>query len=69
MQATAADTRQHKQLLKERRFELRVLTIAKRLVNPETSDGVLVNFWLKASLRLWAGSVEMIRTFFLTAAN
>lgn len=28
------------------------LTMADRLVKPWTSDGVLVNFWRKASLRL-----------------
>lgn len=46
-----------------------VLTMAKRLVKPVTAEGVLVNFCRKASLRLCAGSVEMIKTFRLTAAN
>lgn len=38
-------------------------TMAYRLSNPWTRVGVLVNFWRKASLRLCAGSVEMMRTF------
>lgn len=45
------------------------LTIAYRLEKPSTSAGFFVNFCLKASLRLWAGSVEMISTDFLAAAS
>lgn len=41
------------------------LTIASRFEKPSTRVGVLVNFCLKASLRLCAGSVEMIKTFSL----
>ena len=36
--------------------------MAWRLGTPATGVGVLVNFWRKASDRLWAGSVEMMRT-------
>ncbi len=43
--------------------------MAKRLSYPVTGLGVLVNFWWKASLRLCAGSVEMISTFLLAAAS
>lgn len=43
--------------------------MANRLVKPWTSVGVLENFCLKASLKLWAGSVEMIRTLFRTEAS
>ena len=45
------------------------VTIAKRFSKPVTGLGVLVNFCRKASLRLCAGSVEMMRTFLLTAAS
>ena len=40
--------------------------MAKRLLNPLTSVGFLLNCCLKASLKLCAGSVEMIRTDCLT---
>ena len=43
--------------------------MAKRLSKPVTGLGVLVNFWRKASLRLCAGSVEMMSTFLLAAAS
>ena len=43
--------------------------MAKRLVKPSTSVGTLVNFWRKASLRLWAGSVEMMSTLSRTPAS
>jgi hypothetical protein len=46
-----------------------VRTMAKRLWKPATGEGVLVNFCLKASLRLWAGSVDMISTLRRTAAS
>ena len=46
-----------------------VVTIAKRLLKPVIGLGVLVNFCRKASLRLCAGSVEIMRTFLLTAAS
>ena len=39
-----------------------VLTMAKRLSKPLTLVGALVNFWLNASERLCAGSVEMSST-------
>ena len=39
------------------------LAMAYRLVKPLTREGVLENFWRKASLRLWAGSVEMTSTW------
>jgi hypothetical protein len=45
------------------------LTIANRFWNPSTSVGLFVNFCRKASLRLWAGSVEMMSTRSLTAAR
>ena len=44
-------------------------TIAKRLVKPFTGVGALVNFWLNASERLCAGSVEMSRTDGRTCAS
>ena len=44
-------------------------TIADRFWKPLTRVGLLVNFCLKASLRLCAGSVEMMSTFVLTAAS
>ena len=43
--------------------------MAKRLSKPVTGLGVLVNFCRKASLRLCAGSVEMMSTFLLAAAS
>ncbi len=43
--------------------------MAKRLSTPVTGLGVLVNFCRKASLKLCAGSVEMISTFLLTDAS
>ena len=43
--------------------------IANRFSRPSTGDGVLVNFCWKASLRLCAGSVEIISTLRLTAAS
>ena len=43
--------------------------MAKRLSTPVTGLGVLVNFCRKASLRLCAGSVEIMSTFLLTAAS
>ena len=43
--------------------------MAYRLVKPSTREGCLLNFWRKASLRLWAGSVEMMRTDSRTAAS
>ncbi len=43
--------------------------MAKRLSKPVTGLGMLVNFWRKASLRLCAGSVEMMSTFLLAAAS
>ncbi len=46
-----------------------VRTIAYRFWKPVTSVGSLLNFCLNASLRLCAGSVEMIRTLDLTAAS
>ena len=46
-----------------------IVTIAKRLSKPVIGLGVLVNFCRKASLRLCAGSVEIMRTFLLTAAS
>lgn len=45
------------------------LTIAYRLVNPWTRVGVFVNFCLNASLRLCAGSVDMINTLSLCCAS
>ena len=38
-------------------------TMAYRLVNPLTRVGDFENFCRNASLRLWAGSVEMMRTW------
>ena len=46
-----------------------VLTMAKRLSTPVTGLGVLVNFCRKASLKLCAGSVEIMSTFLLTDAS
>ena len=43
--------------------------MADKLVVPCTSVGLLVNFCLKASDRLCAGSVEIISTFGRTAAS
>ena len=43
--------------------------MAKRLSKPVTGLGALVNFWRKASLRLCAGSVEMMSTFLRAAAS
>ena len=43
--------------------------MAKRLSKPVTGLGVLVNFCRKASLRLCAGSVEMMSTFLLASAS
>lgn len=43
--------------------------MANRLVKPWTRVGVLENFCLKASLKLCAGSVDMIRTLFRTDAS
>ena len=45
------------------------LTMAKRLLKPSTGEGVLVNFCLNASDRLWAGSVEMMSTDSRLAAS
>ena len=44
-------------------------TIAKRLSIPLTGFASLEIFWSKQSLRLWAGSVEMINVFFPFPAN
>ena len=43
--------------------------MACRLVKPSTSVGSRVNFCLNASLRLCAGSVEMMSTLLRTAAG
>ena len=43
--------------------------MALRLVKPSTRRASLPNFWLKASLRLWAGSVEMSSTERRTLAS
>ena len=43
-----------------------MVTIADKLVKPSTSVGYFVNFCPKASLKLCAGSVEMINTLSLT---
>lgn len=43
--------------------------MAYRLANPLTSVGALLNFWRNASLRLWAGSVEMMSTDSRTPAS
>ena len=45
------------------------ISMALRLSNPSTSRASLPNFWLKASLRLWAGSVEMSSTERRTLAS
>ena len=47
-------------------FSYNVCTIANRFLNPLTKVGCLLNFWAKASLRLCAGSVEIIKTDSLT---
>jgi hypothetical protein len=41
-------------------------SMANRLVNPLTRVGSFENFWSKASDRLWAGSVEIMSTDFLS---
>jgi hypothetical protein len=38
------------------------ISIALKLSKPLTSRASLPNFWLNASDKLWAGSVEMRRT-------
>ena len=46
-----------------------LLTIAKRLSQPSTFVGTLLNFWAKASDVLCAGSVEIINTLSLVFAS
>ena len=48
---------------------LLTLTIAKRLLQPLTFVGMLLNFWSNASEILWAGSVEIISTLSLVWAS
>lgn len=48
---------------------LLTLTIAKRLLQPFTFVGMLLNFWSNASEILWAGSVEIISTLSLVWAS
>lgn len=43
-----------------------LLTIANKFSNPWTFVGTLLNFWLNASDKLWAGSVDITRTFLRT---
>lgn len=45
------------------------ISMALRLSKPSTRRASLPNFWLKASLRLWAGSVEMSSTERRTLAS
>jgi len=43
--------------------------MAYRFEYPLMRVGWRLNFWRKASERLWAGSVEMIRTLFLRSGR
>mmetsp|Transcript_26918 Transcript_26918/g.57667 ORF Transcript_26918/g.57667 Transcript_26918/m.57667 type:complete len:259 (-) Transcript_26918:74-850(-) len=45
------------------------ISMALRLSNPSIGVGSRPIFWQKASLKLWAGSVDTIRTFFRVLAN
>ena len=53
----------------DRLSSLLTLTIAKRLLQPLTLVGMLLNFWSNASEILWAGSVEIISTLSLVWAS
>mmetsp|Transcript_1318 Transcript_1318/g.2722 ORF Transcript_1318/g.2722 Transcript_1318/m.2722 type:complete len:224 (-) Transcript_1318:215-886(-) len=45
------------------------ISMALRLSKPSIGVGSRPIFWQKASLKLWAGSVETIKTFFRVLAN
>lgn len=55
--------------LTNRIIRIDFLTIAYKFVKPLTRVGILVNLCWNASLRLWAGSVEMMSTDGLTFAR